>query len=90
MSGLFGGGSTTIAQTPVAATSPPVTADSAEVVQSQQDYRRQMLKKRGFENATVFAGNTGGFTPANPNPSPTNPKAPNNASGSPGARTLGS
>lgn len=73
----------------VPAAVPPVTPTSADVVQAQQDLRRQSLKKRGFDK-TVFAGNTGGWMPQNnPNPSPTNPKTPTSAIGT-GAKTLGS
>ncbi len=46
------------APTPVAA--PPATATSTEVVQAQNDVRRQALKRRGFSK-TVFAGDTGGW-----------------------------
>ena len=59
----FGGGGSMgaqqIANTPAPVASPPVTSTSAEVVQAQQDLRRQALKKRGFSQ-TIFAGDTGG------------------------------
>ena len=56
-----GGGAPAQAPLPaVPAASPPVTADSAEVIQSQQDLLRQNLKKRGF-SSTIFGGDTGGW-----------------------------
>jgi|GEM_PF-1749237 hypothetical protein len=73
-----GGGATNVAATPVPAATPPVTENSAEVVQSQQDLRRQNLRKRGFAS-TVLAGDTGGpggFFPSVETPSPTNVQNP--------------
>lgn len=70
----FGGGSGGGGATPtVPGATPPVTANSAEVVQAQQDQRRQALKKRGF-SSTIKAGDTGGWMPSVSAPSPTNPK----------------
>lgn len=50
--------------TPAAVPQPaaPISAASAEVVQAQQDLRRQALKKRGFLQ-TNKAGDTGGWMP---------------------------
>ena len=78
-----------VASTPIPATSPPVTPSSADVVQAQQDLRRQALKKKGFAQ-TYKAGDTGGYYPGNLTASPTN-KGTNFASPapSPGAKTLG-
>lgn len=87
---LTGGGGSNIAATPVAAAVPPVSSSAAEVVQASQDLRRQSLKKRGFGNSTIFAGDTGGWTNQNPaTPSPTNPKPPASGAGAVGASTLG-
>lgn len=88
-----GGGSGNDAAQQVAATSvpvaaPPVTPSSAEVVQAQQDMRRQALKKRGFSK-TVMAGDTGGWFASNTTASPVNPKGVAGASAGPGAKTLG-
>ena len=81
-------GAQQIDNTPAPVASPPVTSTSAEVVQAQQDLRRQALKKRGFSQ-TIFAGDTGGWMPQNSStPSPTNPKPPA-AGASAGAHTLG-
>ena len=88
----FGGGGNTgaasVAAAPVPAATPPVTSSSAEVVQSQQDLRRQSLRKRGF-TSTILAGDTGGFQSQNSTPSPTNPKGvpPDGARSS--SKTLG-
>lgn len=86
---FFSGGSApNVAATPVAAAVPPVTESSPEVAQAQADYRRQMLRKKGFSNSTIFAPDTGGFFPKSPSPSPTNPK-PASQSVGPGAKSLG-
>lgn len=53
--------------TPTPAT--PATAATAEVVQAEQDVRRQALKKKGFA-ATYLAGDDGGYFPGNGTPSP--------------------
>lgn len=64
-----GGGSTTpppaIAQAPAPIATPPVTSTNAEVVQAQNDLRRQSLRKRGFSK-TIFAGDTGGWSAVAP------------------------
>ena len=81
-----GDGAQQIASAPIPTASPPVTETSPEVVQAQQDLRRQALKKKGFSQ-TIFAGDDGGWMPQNnPNPSPTNPKVPSATGGS---KTLG-
>ena len=72
---LSGGSAPSVAATPVPAAVPPVTSSSAEVVQSQQDLRRQNLRKRGFASTTL-AGDTGGFFPSVETPSPTNIQNP--------------
>ena len=75
-----------IAKTPVPVIGAPITPASAEVIQAQQDLRRQNLKKKGFASA-IFAGDTGGWFPGNQTPSPTNPIA--SASGRDGLTSLG-
>ena len=67
---LGGSPSPNVAQTAVPQPSPAVTSDSATVIQSQQDFRRQQLKKRGF-GSTYLAGDTGGYLPSTPTASPT-------------------
>lgn len=85
----FGGGGSTnasspISQAPAPAAIPPVTSTNAEVVQAQNDLRRQSLRKRGFSK-TILAGDTGGWTPSNV----PNPNAPKVGAGAPGATKLG-
>ena len=70
---MGGSPATTINQAAPAPASPPVSTSSAEVTQAEQDLRRQNSKKKGFGRATILAGDTGGYMPTNPNPSPTNP-----------------
>lgn len=50
----------TIANAPITPVAPPATATSAEVIQAQQDQRRDALKKKGFAG-TVKAGDTKGW-----------------------------
>lgn len=73
-----GGGQTgaqQVAAAPVPGVTPPVTSTNAEVVQVQNDLRRQSLRKRGFAK-TILAGETGGWAPsATPNPSTPKPTA---------------
>ncbi len=80
----YGGGGSTAAnavkQAPAPAVAPPVTATNSEVIQAQNDMRRQSLRKRGFSK-TVFAGDTGGWHPTSNTPSPTNPVAGAGAAG---------
>lgn len=63
---MGGGGSPAqaIQQAPVPTPAPPVTANSAEVIQAEQDLAQQNLLKKSVKN-TVHAGDTGGFNPAN-------------------------
>ena len=88
-----GSGASQVAATPVPVASPPVTTSNAEVVQAQQDLRRQALKKRGF-TSTIKAGDTGGWMNTDANPSPGNTKGYDSfirgATPGPGAKTLGS
>lgn len=70
---------------PVPAAAAPATAGAAEVIQAQQDVRRQALKKKGFSK-TVFAGDSGGWFGSNTTPGPTNPKGGVSA---PGGAKLG-
>lgn len=66
----MGGGGAPQAQAiqsaPVPTPAPPVTANSAEVVQAEHDLAQQNLLKKSVKN-TIKAGDTGGFNPANPN-----------------------
>ena len=86
--GLFTGksSSSTAAATPaIAPAATPITSASPEVLQTQEDYRRMMARKRGF-NAAIFAGDTGGWTgQTNPTPSPMSRRT----STATGAATLG-
>jgi enolase len=66
-----GGQAQQINQAPVATPAPPVTQNSAEVVQATQDTMRQDMLKKSVKK-TIFAGDTGGFTP---NMAATNPYA---------------
>ena len=91
---LFGGGGTTaapvtppITAVPVPPAAPPVTSTNAEVVQTQQDARRQALKKRGFSKA-IYAGETGGWNGSGAAQGLAGTKIPGNESG-PGPKTLG-
>lgn len=71
------GGTTTpaaIAQAPAPLATPPVTTTNSEVVQAQNDLRRQSLRKKGFGRSTIFAGDTGGWSPQSNIPGPTSPK----------------
>ena len=56
--------SSNIGNTPVPTVTTPASPASAEVQQQEQDYRRQQLRKRGFDS-TVYAagGDTGGWHP---------------------------
>lgn len=74
-----GGGAQQIQNAPAPAVVPPVTSTAAEVIQAQQDMRRQSLRKRGFGSNTLFAGESGGWRPPSPTtaPSPTSPMAAN-------------
>lgn len=87
-----GGGSTTpppaIASAPAPMATPPVTTTNAEVIQAQNDLRRQSLRKRGFSKTTIFAGDTGGWTPQSNVPGPVTPRVNTPAVG--GATKLGS
>jgi hypothetical protein len=47
---------------PAPATAAPATATSAEVLASQQDIRRDALRRKGFTK-TVFAGDNGAWSP---------------------------
>lgn len=49
-----------ITQQPTPAPSPPATASAPEVIQAQQDLRRDALKRKGFSQ-TYKAGDTGGY-----------------------------
>lgn len=76
----FGGGGPTGAQQVAAAATPaaaaPASMSSPDVVQAQQDLRRQALQKRGFTK-TIFAQDTGGWHPLNTQaPSPGKPALP--------------
>ncbi len=86
----FGGGGNQgaqqIANAPAAAAVPPVTSTSADVVQAQQDMRRQSLRKRGFVASTMFAGDTNGWNPPS-SPTGQSPKITPPTGG--GATTLG-
>jgi hypothetical protein len=42
---------------------PPTSPNSAEVTQAQQDFLRQEMLKKSIKR-TIFAGDTGGYTPA--------------------------
>jgi hypothetical protein len=59
---LFKGGAQAIQSAPVPLPAPPVTASSAEVIQAQQDFAQQNLMKKSVKK-TIYAGDTGGFTP---------------------------
>lgn len=50
---------------PIPAPAPPVTASAAEVVQAEQDNAQQNLMKKSIKK-TIFAGDTGGFSPKAP------------------------
>ena len=65
----MGGGSPTLPAAPLP--TPPVTTTNAEVVQAQNDLRRQALIKKGYA-ATIYAGDTGGYSPKALTPSPAN------------------
>jgi len=77
------GGSPNVAATPIPVAAPPVTPDSATAIQTQQDFRRQQLKKKGFMS-TYKAGDTGGYSPTGATPSPGNQPTTGM-----GAKTLG-
>ena len=53
----------------VPAATAPATVASASVVQEKQDTMRQDKRKRGLQ-ATILAGDTGGFRPAPTVPGP--------------------
>lgn len=62
---LFKGGNQPAQQiqsAPVPLPAPPVTANAAEVIQAQQDFAQQNLVKKSVKK-TIYAGDTGGFTP---------------------------
>jgi len=59
---MGGGGGSAAAPAPVAAAAPPPTDTSTEIVQAKRDARRQAQKKRGMQ-ATILAGETGGYQP---------------------------
>lgn len=57
-----GGGAQAIASAPIPTPAPPVTANSAEVIQAEQDTAQQNLMKKSVKN-TIYAGDTGGYKP---------------------------
>ena len=83
--GNKGTGTAAAAAPAIAPAAAPITSASPEVLQTQEDYRRMMAKKRGFSSA-IFAGDTGGWFGANPTPSPMSPKTGTTS----GATRLGS
>ncbi len=87
---LGGGGNTgaqQIASAPTPAAIPPITTTNAEVVQAQNDLRRQSLQKRGFGRNTILAGDSGGYFPAATKSPTTNPQF--NSPAFPITKTLG-
>ena len=54
---------------PVPAPSPPVTMDSSEVVQAEQETAQQNLMKKSFKQ-TIQAGDTGGYMASAAQPAP--------------------
>jgi len=65
-----GGGAQAISSAPVPTPAPPVTANSAEVIQAEQDTAQQNLIKKSVKN-TILAGDTGGWKAgANPQGGP--------------------
>lgn len=66
----FGGGGSgaaaRIEAAPIPTPAPPVTSSSAEVIQAEQDYAQQNLMKKSVKK-TIMAGDTGGFSPTQPN-----------------------
>ena len=77
----FGGGGGNQAQqiesAPVPTPAPPVTANSAEVLQAEQDVAQQNLLKKSVKK-TILAGDTGGWktgaSPATGSPPSYKPK----------------
>jgi len=62
-----GGGAQAISSAPIPTPAPPVTANSAEVIQAEQDTAQQNLMKKSIKK-TIFAGDTGGWQGGAGNP----------------------
>ena len=60
-----GGGAQAIQSAPVPTPAPPVTQNNAAVLQAEHDMAQQNLLKKSVKN-TIMAGDTGGWTPGNP------------------------
>ncbi len=84
-----GGGSspTLVQQAPIPAPAPPVTSTATDVLAAGQDLKRQELLKKSIKK-TVFAGDTGGWSPFPTNPGKKAGMLPSPMGGAPGGPAM--